>query len=78
MEPASLPLQPDQGGFIDQQSLSAPDNFKEYIENIEKEVLYKTLSDNQFHQRRTAESLGLSYHQLRGYLKKYHLTEKKG
>ena len=77
MEQASLPHQSDQGHFIDQQTLSAPDNFKEFIENIEKKILYKTLSDNQFHQRRTAESLGLSYHQLRGYLKKYHLTEKK-
>jgi len=77
MEQASLPLQSNQGNFIDQQTRSAPDNFKEFIENIEKTILYKTLSDNQFHQRRTAESLGLSYHQLRGYLKKYHLNEKK-
>ncbi len=77
MEQVSLPVQSDQSDFIDQQILSAPDNFKEFIENIEKKVLYKTLSDNQFHQRRTAESLGLSYHQLRGYLKKYQLTEKR-
>ena len=56
---------------------TVPDNFKEYIENIEKKTLHKALSDNQFHQRRTAVALGLSYHQFRGYLKKYHLNEKK-
>ncbi len=62
----------------DVQFTSVPEDFKVFIEAIEKEVLHKALSANQFHQRRTAESLGLSYHQLRGYLKKYHLTEKKG
>ena len=61
----------------DEQFATVPEDFKAFIETIEKEVLHKALSDNQFHQRRTAESLGLSYHQLRGYLKKYHLTEKK-
>ena len=77
MGQVSLPVQSDQGDSIDQQIISAPGNFKEFIENIEKKTLYKTLSDNQFHQRRTAKSLGLSYHQLRGYLKKYQLTEKR-
>lgn len=54
-----------------------PDNFKAYIETIEKEVLHKALSKNCFHQRHTAGALGLSYDQLRGYLRKYDLIEKK-
>ncbi len=57
---------------------AVPDNFKKYIENIEKETLQKALSDNQFHQRHTAAALGLSYHQFRGYLKKYNLMGKRG
>ncbi len=57
--------------------VTVPDNFKQYIEDIEKETLHKALSENRFHQRRTAAALGLSYHQLRGHLKKYHLNEKK-
>jgi len=73
----SSSVQSEQKNDRDLRATSSPDNFKVFIETIEKEVLYKALSENQFHQRRTAESLGLSYHQLRGYLKKYHLTEKK-
>jgi psp operon transcriptional activator len=33
------------------------------------------LTDSQFNQKKTAEKLGLTYHQLRGYLKKYNLLE---
>ncbi len=74
-EPSSF-VQSERQINRDMQVTSLPDNFKVFIETIEKEVLHKALSANQFHQRRTAESLGLSYHQLRGYLKKYHLNEK--
>ncbi|MFK5925721.1 MAG: phage shock protein operon transcriptional activator [Desulfuromusa sp.] len=73
----SSPAQPEQNLCDNSLPTTVPDNFKEYIENIEKTTLHKALSDNQFHQRRTAIALGLSYHQFRGYLKKYHLNEKK-
>jgi len=53
-----------------------PDDFKAFIEDTEKNILRRALAANHFHQRRTAEALGLSYHQLRGYLKKYHLSGK--
>lgn len=59
--------------------ISLPLNFKSHINYIEKDMLQQAMRLNRFHQRHTAESLGLSYHQLRGYLKKYSLigNEKK-
>ncbi|HFB65724.1 MAG TPA: phage shock protein operon transcriptional activator, partial [Aeromonadales bacterium] len=33
------------------------------------------LEQQQFNQKKTATCLGLTYHQLRGYLKKYHLLD---
>ncbi|MBQ4888295.1 phage shock protein operon transcriptional activator [Shewanella sp. MMG014] len=53
-----------------------PINFKEHTENYEVELLKSALSESQFNQKKTAELLGLSYHQLRGILKKYNLLEK--
>ncbi len=67
----------DQEGDTSPQITSLPDNFKAYIEAIEKDILRKALTKNRYHQRNTAGALGLSYDQLRGYLKKYNLIEKK-
>ncbi|WP_153916048.1 phage shock protein operon transcriptional activator [Shewanella sp. TC10] len=55
---------------------SFPINFKEHTENYEVELLKKALAESQYNQKKTAELLGLSYHQLRGILKKYNLLEK--
>ncbi|MGM0631516.1 MAG: helix-turn-helix domain-containing protein, partial [Pseudomonadota bacterium] len=41
----------------------------------EIEVLSQALRLCQFNQKKTANFLGLTYHQLRGYLKKYQLLE---
>ena len=73
----SLSSEPEQLSITDQKTVSTPGNFKVFIENTEKKILTKALTENLFHQRRTAEALGLSYHQLRGYLKKYGLPGKK-
>ncbi len=48
-------------------------DFREHIQNYEQELLRKALEQCQFNQRKTAEYLNLSYHQLRGYLRKYDL-----
>jgi psp operon transcriptional activator len=50
-------------------------DFKEYIQNREIELLTAALEQCRFNQKKTAEFLGLTYHQLRGYLRKYELTE---
>lgn len=46
-------------------------DFKQHIQEYEIALLEQALAHCQHNQRRTAEFLGLSYHQLRGYLRKY-------
>jgi len=50
-------------------------DFKEHIQNAEIELLQAALKRCRFNQKKTAESLGMTYHQLRGYLRKYELTD---
>ncbi|RUO22487.1 phage shock protein operon transcriptional activator [Aliidiomarina iranensis] len=50
-------------------------DFKQVAQDFEIKVLTDALANCQFNQKKTAELLGLTYHQLRGYLKKYHLLE---
>lgn len=57
-------------------TLSFPLNFKEHCENQEVELLKQALKMGQYNQKKTAELLSLSYHQLRGILKKYGLLDK--
>lgn len=49
-------------------------SFKDQVRQYEQELLSNALSANQFNQKKTAQTLGLSYDQLRGYLKKYQLV----
>ncbi|MBO1255185.1 phage shock protein operon transcriptional activator [Alteromonas sp. 5E99-2] len=56
-------------------SFSFPLNLKETSQNFEIDLIKSALAECQFSQKRTAEQLGLTYHQLRGYLKKYNLLE---
>ncbi|MDP5148053.1 phage shock protein operon transcriptional activator [Shewanella sp. ULN5] len=53
--------------------ITFPLDFKEHTEKQEIELLQLALAESQFNQKKTAEILGLSYHQLRGILKKYNL-----
>jgi len=55
---------------------SLPLDFREHIQDYEIDLLQHALEENQFNQKRTAEQLGLSYHQLRGYLRKYPLLNR--
>lgn len=50
-------------------------DFKEHIQQFEIELLKSALEQNRFNQKKTAEFLGMTYHQLRGYLRKYDLTD---
>ena len=55
------------------QAASTTKGFTEQIHAYEVEVLGKALAAHQNHQGRTAQALGLSYHQLRGLLRKHNL-----
>ncbi|KFZ38060.1 ATPase AAA [Shewanella mangrovi] len=53
-----------------------PLDFKQETEAFEVSLIQQALADSQYNQKKTAELLGLSYHQLRGILKKYNLLDK--
>lgn len=57
------------------QTLQFPLSLKELSQNHEIELLKSALAHCQFNQKKTAEALELTYHQLRGYLKKYNLLD---
>ena len=50
-------------------------DLKTLSNEFEITLIKKALEHSQFNQKKTAEVLGLTYHQLRGYLKKYNLLE---
>ncbi len=52
-----------------------PLSLKTLSQDYEKELIQAALKNCQFNQKKTAEALELTYHQLRGYLKKYNLLE---
>lgn len=52
-----------------------PVDLKQLSQDFEVDLINQALTDSQFNQKKTADKLGLTYHQLRGYLKKYNLLE---
>jgi psp operon transcriptional activator len=50
-------------------------DFKEHIQNHEIDLIRSALEQCRFNQKKTAQFLGMTYHQLRGYLRKYELTD---
>lgn len=54
-------------------SRSASFDFRAEVQEFEINILKQALEQNQFNQKKAAEFLNLSYHQLRGYLRKYDL-----
>ncbi|MCK7458713.1 phage shock protein operon transcriptional activator [Idiomarina aminovorans] len=67
----------DSSESLDRPQLNAdqPIDFKQKSQEYEVDVLSQALRLCQFNQKKTANFLGLTYHQLRGYLKKYQLLE---
>jgi len=54
-----------------------PINLKQSMAETEVLLINKALEISQYNQKKCADLLGLTYHQLRGYLKKYQLLEHK-
>lgn len=48
-------------------------DLKETVQNFEIDLIRQAMEQSQFNQKKAAERLNLSYHQLRGYLRKYDL-----
>jgi psp operon transcriptional activator len=60
------------------QAFKSPDgpyDFKEHVQEYEVDLLQQALEHCRFNQKKTAEHLGMTYHQLRGYLRKYEITD---
>jgi len=56
-------------------STSFPQSLKSLSQNYEVELIKSALAHCQYNQKKTAQALELTYHQLRGYLKKYNLLD---
>jgi len=50
-------------------------DFKSHVQQYEVDLLKSALEKCRFNQKKTADFLGMTYHQLRGYLRKYDLTD---
>lgn len=64
--PVGVPVTP--------QDSEPPASLTEHMQQEERRLLAMSLEQHRFNQRRTADALGLSYHQLRGLLRKHGLT----
>ena len=56
-------------------NLQFPQSLKSLSQDYEITLIQSALAHCQFNQKKTAEALELTYHQLRGYLKKYNLLD---
>ncbi len=55
-----------------------PLDFKLVSQEFEINLIKKALANCHYNQKKSAEQLGVTYHQLRGYLKKYNLLDSNG
>lgn len=82
-DPFDSPWRPELGHPAEQAPAATgapagPFDFKQHIQDTEVQLLRDALEHCRFNQKKTAERLGMTYHQLRGYLRKYGLTDKEG
>lgn len=77
-KPAADSDDPEKGGTVVPLVPSPnefPIDFRQSVQDYEIGLIKSALASSQFNQKKTAEALGVTYHQLRGYLKKYDLLE---
>ncbi len=58
------------------ESAPALSDFGAHMDALEKQLLRDALARHDFHQRRTADALGLSYDQMRGLVRKHKLSRR--
>lgn len=77
---AARPAEPEQPGSDDEVTACevGPSDFKSRVARFERELLARALAENRFNQRQTADSLGLSYDQLRHALRRHDLIAADG
>lgn len=67
--PDTTPKQPEPG----MEPTSFPIDLRQSVQDYETALIESAMKACQFNQKKTADALGVTYHQLRGYLKKYNL-----
>ncbi len=73
--PATTPQAPVSAGATLQFDFSQMQDFKLLSEHYEVSLIKQALAACQYNQKKTADALNLTYHQLRGYMKKYKLLD---
>ena len=74
-EAISAPTAQSQPATSSKPTFDFPVDLKTLSQDYEIDMIKQALADSQFNQKKTAEKLSLTYHQLRGYLKKYNLLD---
>ncbi|MBD2810734.1 phage shock protein operon transcriptional activator [Xenorhabdus sp. Vera] len=67
-----IPLSTD--GATDNYLPKLPLDLRQWQNDSEKLLIMQALTESQFNQKRTADKLNLTYHQLRGLIKKHHIN----
>lgn len=70
-QPTTTPAVPDTGSDAPP---TLPLDMRAWLSQQEQQLLQQALAQSRFNQRKAAELLGLTYHQLRGLLKKHAIT----
>lgn len=73
--PSTTQIRPSVEINTQSSELPANGNFSDWVKSYELDILKSTLDNNQGRQGKTADDLGLSYHQLRGLLRKHNLVK---
>lgn len=71
LDPFASPYRPSADANGRQTTVQLPVDLKKTVRDLEVDFVNRAMAAGKFNQRRAAELLGLTYHQFRGYLKKY-------
>ena len=71
LDPFDSPFRPLPSAASPPAEPGEPADFRSRVARFEAEMLRAALAAHDFNQRRTAEALGLGYHQFRHYLRKH-------
>lgn len=72
-----VPAPQSDNQFKSTEGFEFPIDLKQLMVDQEVDIIEKAMEHAHFNQKKCADLLGLTYHQLRGYLKKYNLLENK-
>lgn len=73
--PSNIPAPTAEPVSLIPATMDYPLDLKQLSQDYEINMIQQALADSQYNQKKTAEKLSLTYHQLRGYLKKYNLLD---